>query len=153
MSARAFWTVMGVDPSLEDEYLAGHQLQTDLMWFVHLLPSTLRLACLSNDVSEWSEKLRRQFSLEALIPHWTISGDVGYRKPDARIYDLAVAQLALPPERILFVDDRLANVRAARAQGLRAVLFDTGGESADEPAYTFAALMDALDAVRARDGA
>ena len=144
ISARTFWSTLGLDPELEDIYLARHRLHADLIDFIHRIPQRQQLACLSNDVSEWSAKLRRKFSLEALIPQWIISGDVGYRKPDARIYDIAAAQLGLSPERILFIDDRLANVQAARAQGMHAVLFETGGTSSDEPTYTFAALMDLL---------
>jgi len=71
-------------------------------------------------------------------------GHIGFRKPDARIYAIAIRHLGLIPERILFVDDRLANVRGARAQGLQVVLFDAGAALGDEPACTFEALSGLL---------
>ena len=146
MSAPAFWTAMGVAPELEDQYLTRHRLQTGLMAFIHRLPPRLRLACLSNDVAQWSKKLRHQFALDACIPHWIISGDVGFRKPEPRIYDIATMQLELAPERILFVDDRLANVHAARNQGMHAVLFESAQTASSEETFTFNALLNLLDA-------
>jgi putative hydrolase of the HAD superfamily len=146
MEARAFWEAMGVDPAGEDDYLSGHRLQAGLEAFLDRLPAGLRLACLSNDVSEWSRKLRLRFGLEPRIPDWLISGDLGLRKPDGRIYDQASQRLGVSPGRILFVDDRLANVRSARAQGMQAVLFDAGAAPGDEPAYTFEGLSRLLGA-------
>jgi putative hydrolase of the HAD superfamily len=146
MAAWAFWETMGVDPTGEDDYLSRHRLQAGLEAFLDRFPAGLRLACLSNDVSEWSRKLRIRFGLEPRIPDWLISGDLGLRKPDGRIYDQASQRLGVSPGRILFVDDRLANVRSARARGLQAVLFDAGAAPGEEPAFTFEGLSRLLGA-------
>jgi len=53
----------------------------------------IAVACLTNDVSEWSALLRRRFELETRIRPWIVSGDVGARKPDPQIF--AVLQRAL----------------------------------------------------------
>ncbi len=134
-SSGRFWQRFGVDPSVEDEYLARHALSPGLRSFLRQVPGQIRLACLSNDVSEWSWKLRERFALTDRIKHWTISGDVGVRKPDPRIYELAKA-VCVESARTLFVDDRLANVEAARASGFLAVLFGQGDRSV-EAARTF----------------
>lgn len=55
-------------------------------------------------------------------------------------------QLELAPERILFVDDRLANVHAARNQGMHAVLFESDQTASSEETFTFNALLNLLDA-------
>jgi HAD superfamily hydrolase (TIGR01509 family) len=47
----------------------------------------------------------------------------GYRKPAAAAYQAAVSHLQLPPERLIFVDDRQPNVDAAAAAGLTAIKF------------------------------
>ena len=38
--------------------------------------------CLSNDISEWSKKLRARFGLDRYIRGFVISGDAGVRKPE-----------------------------------------------------------------------
>lgn len=46
-----------------------------------------------------------------------VSGEVGLKKPDPRIYALAIDRFAVDPARTLFIDDRLENCQAAAAQG------------------------------------
>jgi putative hydrolase of the HAD superfamily len=48
----------------------------------------------------------------------------GILKPDPRAYADCLAQLGLPAEACVFVDDQTRNVTGARAAGMRAVEFD-----------------------------
>jgi hypothetical protein len=48
------------------------------------LGTGVRLACLSNDVSEWSKLLRERFGLSEYITDWFISADIGVRKARSR---------------------------------------------------------------------
>ena len=54
------------------------------------------------------------------------SYELGAVKPEPAIYRRARAAIGLPPERLLFVDDRPENVAAARAQGWQAVDMPVG---------------------------
>ena len=57
--ASRFWKNVGVPPTLEDRYLERHRLTANLRDFLQTLPSGVEsLWCLSNDVSDWSRKLR-----------------------------------------------------------------------------------------------
>ena len=60
--------------------------------------------------------------LEELFDAWVISSEVGLRKPDPAIYELAAERLGLPPERCVFVDDLPGNLKPARAIGMATVL-------------------------------
>ena len=51
-----------------------------------------------------------------------ISGEVGLRKPDPRIFRLAAERLGLPPDACVFVDDLDRNVEAAEAVGMQGVV-------------------------------
>ncbi|MGO4457470.1 HAD family hydrolase [Streptomyces sp. M-16] len=55
----------------------------------------------------------------------TLSCRIGHAKPEPEAYAWALRALGLEPGRILFVDDREENLRAARAQGLHTHLFTT----------------------------
>jgi FMN phosphatase YigB (HAD superfamily) len=50
-----------------------------------------------------------------------ISSQVGLRKPEPAIYRLAAEELAIPPERIVFVDDIAANLQPARELGMAVI--------------------------------
>jgi FMN phosphatase YigB (HAD superfamily) len=59
------------------------------------------------------------------------SSDIGLRKPDAEAFRFVVDAIGVPPGRILFFDDTLANVEGARACGLQAVHVTAGSTVAD----------------------
>ncbi|MFL5905180.1 MAG: HAD family hydrolase [Solirubrobacteraceae bacterium] len=50
-----------------------------------------------------------------------ISGDVGLRKPDPRIYELGAEAVDLPPSACVFVDDLPGNLKPARELGMATV--------------------------------
>jgi putative hydrolase of the HAD superfamily len=60
--------------------------------------------------------------LEELFDAWVISSEVGLRKPDPAIYELAAERLGLPPAACVYVDDLPGNLKPARALGMATVL-------------------------------
>jgi len=145
VEAALFWKRVGVDPTLEDTYLAGHQLIDGTLDALAKLERRFgRLACLSNDVASWSTKLRKRFGLEAWIDDWFISGDIGLRKPSDGIYTHALGCLDAKPQDVVFVDDRPRNLDAAKALGLHTVLLDIPGNMPDHPHRRIRRLADLL---------
>jgi epoxide hydrolase-like predicted phosphatase len=51
-----------------------------------------------------------------------ISSEVGLRKPDPAIYELAAERLGLPPSACVYLDDIGGNLKPARALGMATVL-------------------------------
>ena len=57
------------------------------------------------------------------------SSKVGYRKPDARIYELACEQLGVEPSEAIFVGDGANDeLEGARRVGMHAILIHREGE-------------------------
>jgi HAD superfamily hydrolase (TIGR01509 family) len=125
ISSADFWRSAGINPALEDEYLLKHRLSEGLLEFLDEMRSRkVALWCLSNDVSEWSRKLRIRFGLDRYFQGFVISGDAGLRKPDPAIYRFMLKKAGIQPGDAIFVDDRLRNIQAADALGIRAILFN-----------------------------
>ena len=79
-----------------------------------------RTGLLSNS---WGDALAYDDALlEELFDAWVISSEVGLRKPDPAIYELAAERLGLPPAACVFVDDLPGNLKPARAIGMATVL-------------------------------
>ena len=83
-----------------------------------------------------------------------LSEEVGIRKPDPAIFELACADLNVEPERALYVGDSFANdVVGAHAAGLASCWFNPGGGSppqADpEPDFTVSRLLEVVALVGA----
>lgn len=53
-----------------------------------------------------------------------ISGKVGLKKPDPRIYELAKKKFNCQPQSTLFIDDRPENTGAAKEQGFQTITLD-----------------------------
>lgn len=124
ITAEEFWLDVGVDPRLEDEYLDGHCLSDGLLDFLVDANATYgNIICLSNDVSEWSAKLRRRFGLERYISGWFISGDMHIRKPALGIYQQLISATGINTSEMIFVDDRAKNLQPAQSLGISCILF------------------------------
>jgi HAD superfamily hydrolase (TIGR01509 family) len=78
----------------------------------------LRTALLSNS---WGNSYPAELT-GGLFDAVVISGEVGMRKPELRIYRHTADLLGLPPDACVMVDDLPHNVRAAVAAGMVAVL-------------------------------
>ena len=138
LNTRELWERLGVlgDPGLLDHEIAARYSVTDgLLDFLRWCTDAgIPVACISNDISEWAVLRAQHFALAGAIVSWTISGDVGHRKPDGAIYDAFLATVPVTAN-CIFVDDRIDNVVAAASRGMRSILFKPGfsGPSPDIP--------------------
>ena len=66
---------------------------------------------------------RQMFDFLNEFDHAVISGHVGVVKPDPRIFEILFERVGKRPEQLVFVDDSLRNIEAARALGMPAVHF------------------------------
>ena len=83
-----------------------------------------RLAALSNSNELHWERNTEEIGVTALFEVAISSHQVGFVKPDRRIYEEALRRLAVAPEAVMFFDDVRANVDAASALGMRAFQVD-----------------------------
>ena len=148
------WRRWGVseDPALLDRRLMSRYTLTDgLLDFLQWCKDAdLKVACISNDLGEWAAARAAHFGLTEAIALWTISGDVGHRKPDAAIYEAFLSTSHGAAH--IFVDDKLPNVLAAAEKGMHGVLF--GPRAAEPPpgvrsAADFGALTGVVEEIRA----
>lgn len=88
----------------------------------------IRTGLLSNswgneyDRSDWHEMF------DAVV----ISGEVGMRKPEPEIFELALDRVGLPAGECVFIDDMAHNVVAAERAGLAGIVHRTFDETAGE---------------------
>ena len=90
--------------------------------------SGLRTALLSNS---WGNDYPRD-GWDEMFDVVVISGEVGMRKPEPRIFEHALDLMALRPDECVFVDDLRHNVDAAVAVGMVAVLHRSYDETRAE---------------------
>lgn len=84
----------------------------------------LRTGILTNNVREFRDLWRPLLPYDDLFDDIVDSHEVGLRKPNAAIYELALTRLNAVAARSAFLDDVLSNVDAAERVGMFGVLVD-----------------------------
>lgn len=149
ITAEELWRRCGFSDhiqQMEEDYLDTMlELDPDIPEVLEDLSRHYRLAMLSNDIGSWSRHLRSHFGLDEYFEEAIISGDVGVRKPEERIYQLAADRLGLKPQECVFVDDRPGNLEPAAALGMRTILYNRDGHDYDgEQIHSLAELTELL---------
>ena len=91
----------------------------------------LRTAIVTNNIREFSEAWRALLPVAELFDLVVDSCEEGVRKPDPRIFRIALERLGgVAPERAVFLDDAPGNVQAAHALGLHAIRVDPDHQAA-----------------------
>ena len=85
----------------------------------------IRLAILSNELDLfYGVEFRKRFPLIELFDVIVDATYTGILKPDPRAYERVLAELGLPREACVFVDDQKKNIEGAEAVSLPHVHFD-----------------------------
>jgi len=128
ISSSAFWEALGIASDDRDaDYCSRYELTDGFHDFVAAI-GPCRLACLTNDVSEWSQLARTQLCVGANFDAWLVSGELRCRKPAPEIYRLAADRLGADGADVLFVDDRAINLEEGRRRGWQVLHFGRDGQ-------------------------
>jgi epoxide hydrolase-like predicted phosphatase len=84
----------------------------------------LKLGVLTNNVREFRDGWRTMLPFDTMFDDVIDSHEVGMRKPNPAIYQLALSRLGVAAERTAFLDDAPTNVVAADAVGMLGVLVE-----------------------------
>ena len=83
----------------------------------------IELAMLNNEGRELNDYRIERFELGRYFDSFFSSCYVGLRKPDPKIFDLALDVLQRDPEEVAFIDDRQGNCDAAETLGIHAIRY------------------------------
>ncbi|HVJ07112.1 MAG TPA: HAD family phosphatase [Acidisarcina sp.] len=87
-----------------------------------------KMAAVNNESRELNDYRIAHFDLWDYIDCFLSSCYVGLRKPDPKIYRLALDVLQRQPEEVVFIDDREENINAAAAIGIHGIRY-TGSKA------------------------
>jgi putative hydrolase of the HAD superfamily len=87
-----------------------------------------RLGLLTNGSGEFQRRKLARFTLEPLFDLILIEGELGYGKPDGRVFAAALAHFAVsPPDSCMIGDNLEADIAGARDAGIATVWHDAYG--------------------------
>jgi len=91
--------------------------------------SRYKIGCITNNVKSGagpgmasnSTKAKQVADVMALFDHVVESSELGIRKPDPRIYQVACEALQVAPANCVFLDDLGINLKPAKTQGMQTI--------------------------------
>ena len=106
---------------MQRDFWSSEELDPTLVPFIQSLRPRYKIGILSNAWSDARSIHNARFKFNTWVDTAIYSAEVQLLKPDPRIYQLALSQLKLPADECVFVDDKLVNVQAAQALGMKGV--------------------------------
>lgn len=88
------------------------------------------LATVNNESRAMNEFRLARFDLLGLFDNFFSSCYLGLRKPDRKIYQVALDVLQRDPEEVIFIDDRAENAAAAASLGVHAIRYEGSAQLA-----------------------
>jgi epoxide hydrolase-like predicted phosphatase len=118
----AFAALLRVAPeNLLERMFAGMEADDAMIDGIRAIRARgVRMAILSNSVG--NAAVYGRALVAELFDTVVISSEVGLRKPEPEIYELAAERLGLPPAACVYVDDLPPNLKPALALGMATVL-------------------------------
>lgn len=129
-AVRLGWT--GALTDFPRRWFAGRPANTEwLATLTELRQHGIFVGLLSNMPPAWDEHWRRMVDV-ATFDDVVLSAEVGLRKPQPAIFELAAARCGQSPACCVLVDDLAGNCAAAEQAGWRAVHFRTAAQASAE---------------------
>ena len=116
----------------EELFWGGDVLDTNLIAFIRSLKDKYHTGLLSNAWEDMRAEITDRWKIEHAFDTMTISAEEGVMKPDARIYQIALARAGIAPAEAVFIDDFPHNIAGAQAVGMGGILFENPDQTLKE---------------------
>lgn len=105
----------------------------DVIPALAVLGPRFRLAVISDAQRVFLDHETQLLGLWPFLDIRIVSGDYGFRKPDVRLFNIALAALDVHPSEAVYIGDHpYRDICGARAAGIRAVLIQRDGRTSDD---------------------
>jgi HAD superfamily hydrolase (TIGR01509 family) len=135
LTSRELWTALGVDGDpveLDAAYTARYRVNDGVQDLVASLAGRgIGVACIADEVAEWSALLRARFGFDVTIRPWVVSGETGARKPQPLPFEQVAARAGVSLANCLYLDDRHEHLDVARRLGMATVRFGAADPKAN----------------------
>ena len=129
---------LGLDDQTLAQYMADvwreylGTANTELIEYARELRPRYRTGIVSNSFVGAREREQAAYGFEDLVEEIVYSHEVGFSKPDPRIYALICSRLGVSPEEMVFLDDSEVCVAGARDVGIYAVHYQDNAQAIAE---------------------
>ncbi len=128
-SELTYWSKLSKDLEINPEVLRNLVIETfplekRVLEIIDKIKNRYKIVMISNQVETWLEKVIEENKLKEQFHIFVNSYHVNIRKPDERIFKIALERSKSKPSETLFIDDKLENTNAAKKLGMKVILFE-----------------------------
>lgn len=114
----------GQSPSaIQGEFENKTAFNEDILRLITILHEHYKTGLVTNSPADLVRRILRANQLEDNFDAIVISGEIGFAKPDQRIFDRALRELGISAHQAIFIDDLTEYVEAAEKAGLTGIQF------------------------------
>ncbi len=113
-----FW----LDQLYEAQLKAVKEIPGMMEVVIHLQKQGFQTALLSN-VKQDHARVKRELGYYDYFSPVLLSYEIGAKKPDPKAFKILLERLGVPPDQVLFIDNKPANVEGAQAMGIKSIHF------------------------------
>lgn len=110
---------------LEKEWIDDYDLIEGTKQLILELRKKYKVMYLSDNVRERVERLNNRFGFISWFDGGIFSHDVGVRKPNPKIYELALQKAGVNASEAVFIDDKPKFLIPAKAMGMTTIVFES----------------------------
>jgi putative hydrolase of the HAD superfamily len=119
-----FFKPQNFSPETAKSYILGQSTEYPAM--IGLLKRLkqqykLKIAVLSNEGREIAQYRFKKFHFDSFIDYYIVSCDIGMRKPDSRVFQMALGLCQVKASKVLYIDDRAQHIEAAQRLGFQTI--------------------------------
>lgn len=116
---------LGIEPDeLKDLIISTFPIDKGVVDIIRKTKQKYTTVLFSNQIKDWLEKVINDNNLENLFDYLINSYIVGARKPEKKIFLEALRRTSSLPEEVLFIDDSLENIQAAKKLGINIIHYN-----------------------------
>ncbi|NCF75259.1 MAG: HAD-IA family hydrolase [Xanthomonadaceae bacterium] len=98
--------------------------KAEVVDYIKFLSKNYVIGVISNNPKEWFDRFIVKAKLENIIKIKAVSGYVHIRKPDKKIFQIALKQANANPQESIYIDDRGDRIDGAKKLGINIIIFD-----------------------------
>ena len=111
--------------TLEKEWINGYELIQGTKDIIDELSKKYKVYFLSDNVKDRVEAVDAKFNFLSWFEGGVFSHEAGVRKPNPKIYEIALQKAGVQANEAIFIDDKESALKPAAAMGMTTILFET----------------------------
>lgn len=117
---------------LEATWISFYEIIEGTKYIINSLRKKYKVYFLSDSTKERIVAFDRKFEFSKMFHGGIFAHEHGVRKPNSKIYEIAIEKIGVKPEEILFIDDKQLNLPPAEKLNMQTLLFSTPEKLQDD---------------------